>query len=648
MNCLYCGSPNPPSRGSRERKYCSKKCANDYYHKKNSTRSPGWGDKYKQALKKKEQRRKELEEVINAGWVEYGILARQMNITNSGLWHRIKKHLQEGVETKRVHDGSPGKNGWRRYVHPDAIEKLANPYPIPEGFLTSEQAAEYLGYSTQMFQRYSMGRFNSRIKEPQHNLSLPPSLIANHRGSLAYFYTINDLDDFAKNIAKIRKENEKARCRERELLRREKQEQEKSIRLEKERVYQESIKGLLSYLDVANMFGYKSRGPILRMIKNGSLTSHIIRKERWFEPEEVQRALKIHEEKKKAEERTKSKKRKEKNAWKRSRHKTLVQRYEFKMKKKYKNDKSRVAEINRTYWANHDKGIVQSFDCNCCGLSKPYYEFYIDSTYKTGRRTSKCRQCGKDQRDERKRTKKTNTKSSKSIKARIRRIIGGGVKQHISRNRGEYAGVLSLKDIWRKLEEHCGYNEEMLVSHLESQFVGEMSWDNYGKPGVTIRKGDFCWAIDHIKPKNSFHYTSLNDKGFIECWSLENLRPLEWRLNIIKSDKILRSRMNSSFRKGLASKKIVGVWKILPYTPQEAREHFEARFEKGMNWSNYGTYWNIEHIRPQASLPYLTPDCENFKQCWSLSNLTPLTINENLSKNSVWNGIRWMYNDVDN
>ena len=87
MNCLYCGSPNPPSRGSRERKYCSKKCAERQYTKEGrySKRSPGWGDKAREERKLKEQRRKEFEEVINAGWVEYGVLARQMNITRSGL-----------------------------------------------------------------------------------------------------------------------------------------------------------------------------------------------------------------------------------------------------------------------------------------------------------------------------------------------------------------------------------------------------------------------------------------------------------------------------------------------------------------------------------------------------------------------------------
>lgn len=60
------------------------------------------------------------------------------------------------------------------------------------------------------------------------------------------------------------------------------------------------------------------------------------------------------------------------------------------------------------------------------------------------------------------------------------------------------------------------FTYEQLRQHLESQFTPEMNWDNYGS----------YWELDHIIPKNQFHFESYDDKEFKICWSLLNLRPL--------------------------------------------------------------------------------------------------------------------------
>ena len=54
-----------------------------------------------------------------------------------------------------------------------------------------------------------------------------------------------------------------------------------------------------------------------------------------------------------------------------------------------------------------------------------------------------------------------------------------------------------------------------------------MSWENYGK-----------WHIDHIIPRVYFNIQELGDEEFQKCWSLENLRPLWAKDNIMKKDKI--------------------------------------------------------------------------------------------------------------
>jgi hypothetical protein len=87
--------------------------------------------------------------------------------------------------------------------------------------------------------------------------------------------------------------------------------------------------------------------------------------------------------------------------------------------------------------------------------------------------------------------------------------------------------------------DHLEYTPDALKKHLEILWShinsldenGEiwMTWDNYG-PYSTKRK---TWQIDHIKPHSDFHYTSMDDLLFQECWSLANLRPLDSRQNML-------------------------------------------------------------------------------------------------------------------
>jgi len=76
-----------------------------------------------------------------------------------------------------------------------------------------------------------------------------------------------------------------------------------------------------------------------------------------------------------------------------------------------------------------------------------------------------------------------------------------------------------------------------LKEHLENQFEDWMTWDNHGALHPTEKR----WHIDHIMPQSVLleGVTSMDDPKFRECWALENLRPLEARENMLKSNKIL-------------------------------------------------------------------------------------------------------------
>lgn len=104
-----------------------------------------------------------------------------------------------------------------------------------------------------------------------------------------------------------------------------------------------------------------------------------------------------------------------------------------------------------------------------------------------------------------------------------------------------------------------------------------------------------------------------------------------------KKDPIFKLRRNVSKSiwrclKRFCSIKKDSCLKHLPYTIQQLYDHLEKQFDSNMSWSNYGSYWDIDHIIPQSLLPYDSMEHPNFQKCWALSNLRPLEHMENLKK----------------
>jgi hypothetical protein len=99
-----------------------------------------------------------------------------------------------------------------------------------------------------------------------------------------------------------------------------------------------------------------------------------------------------------------------------------------------------------------------------------------------------------------------------------------------------------------------------------------------------------------------------------------------------------------ALKKESASKNGKTFTKYVPYSMHEAVCHIEAQFEPWMTWENWGKYnpktwddndqstwtWQLDHIIPQADLPYSSMEDENFKKCWALENLRPLSAKQNL------------------
>ena len=87
----------------------------------------------------------------------------------------------------------------------------------------------------------------------------------------------------------------------------------------------------------------------------------------------------------------------------------------------------------------------------------------------------------------------------------------------------------------------------------------------------------------------------------------------------------------------LKGKKAGRKWQdIVGYTLEDLVAHLEKQFDDKMCWENYGSYWHIDHIKPQSLFNFTTAEDQEFIDCWKLSNLQPLEKVANLKKSNFY------------
>lgn len=106
-----------------------------------------------------------------------------------------------------------------------------------------------------------------------------------------------------------------------------------------------------------------------------------------------------------------------------------------------------------------------------------------------------------------------------------------------------------------------------------------------------------------------------------------------------KEDPIFRLRFNFCIVVGKSIKRGMYSWgwdEVFGYTIQELRCHLESLFQPSMTWENYGAVWHIDHIKPMSLFSFTSSDDPEFEACWSLKNLQPLFVHENLTKGAKY------------
>ena len=98
---------------------------------------------------------------------------------------------------------------------------------------------------------------------------------------------------------------------------------------------------------------------------------------------------------------------------------------------------------------------------------------------------------------------------------------------------------------------------------------------------------------------------------------------------------LLRSKLHQAVKRLPTKTREIVKWgarstigPLIGCSPAELKAHFEAQFEPGMSWGNYGRGgWEIDHIRACAGFD-LT-DADQCRACFHYSNLRPLWFKDN-------------------
>jgi hypothetical protein len=106
----------------------------------------------------------------------------------------------------------------------------------------------------------------------------------------------------------------------------------------------------------------------------------------------------------------------------------------------------------------------------------------------------------------------------------------------------------------------------------------------------------------------------------------------------------ISGNIRQTIKKNGSKKNGQSIFRYLSYSIEELKIYLENQFESWMTWENWGLYrldtwddndpttwtWQLDHIIPHSTFHYTSMESEEFRACWNLSNLRPLSAKQNL------------------
>jgi len=170
---------------------------------------------------------------------------------------------------------------------------------------------------------------------------------------------------------------------------------------------------------------------------------------------------------------------------------------------------------------------------------------------------------------------------------------------------------------------------EKLSTSVQDKYNGSNN-PNYKGGGITCTciNCSIVFKIPSHSKKDGKHRGQYCSKTCCyDMWRKKKMNVSQRKLNKLFSRNI--SRILKSYSEITANKWL----QIVGYKRSDLINHLEKQFVKDMTWDNYGKGgWHIDHIKPVSYFSFSNELDQDFKKCWSLSNLQPLWEKDNLSK----------------
>jgi len=250
--------------------------------------------------------------------------------------------------------------------------------------------------------------------------------------------------------------------------------------------------------------------------------------------------------------------------------------------------------------------------CSACKLEK-------DRIYKN----RQCNQCTKEK------NKKYYENNKEEIKEQRKKYYENNKKEIKARHKEYYEN--NKEEIKARHKEYCKNNKEEIKQQKKE-------YHENNKEEILIKKKEYYQKNKKEINKHSKEYHQNNKEKISGYYKNRYTDDRNFRIRQCISN-IIRKRL----KKNGSSKNKRSFIKHVPWLIVQLKEHLERQFEPWMNWDNYGIYvkqkwddndmttwtWQIDHIIPHSTFNYKSMEDEEFKKCWALENLRPLSSKQN-------------------
>lgn len=202
-------------------------------------------------------------------------------------------------------------------------------------------------------------------------------------------------------------------------------------------------------------------------------------------------------------------------------------------KKYYKENKEKINKRNNKNYQEKDKS--QLYKNKRKERNKKYYYNNIDKRKKYNKiyRKNNCDRINETQR------LWSKSKMKNDPFFALNKYMSNAINRNLKLNGGSKNGESYIK--------YLPYSIEELKQHLGSLFEPWMNWGNRGKYNCETwddnNPSTWKWQIDHIIPLSDFNCKTMKDFNFKICWSLNNLRPLSAKQNLLDGVKRIRHKV---------------------------------------------------------------------------------------------------------